>query len=154
MNNTSRSALLLITFFLIPTRGDDLRQWTSWNAEFHRRDCRITENFTAELANGGNVFVEVVHLNSEVMNARTFTSSPGHSGFIIVVFEKREIDFTVAQAIPGPVFRSGFAHRRQTEHFFIKLCSLVQIFHFKCNMGDARHVFPPSLVCGSYPNSR
>src|SRR5262249_28643767 len=125
MNNTSRSALLLITFFLIPTRGDDLRQWTSWNAEFHRRDCRVTQEFTPQLSHGPNVFVEIVYLNSEVVNARTFTSGLGHGRFIIIVFEKREIDFAVAQAIPGPVFRSGFAHRRQTKHFFIKLCSLV-----------------------------
>src|SRR5262245_33414892 len=112
MNNTSHSALLRITFFLIPAYGYDLRQRTSWNAEFHRRDCRIIEDFTAELANGRNVFFEIVHLDSEVVNARSFTSGLGHSGFIIIVFEKGEIDFAITQAISGPVFRPGFTHRR------------------------------------------
>src|ERR1051325_9161555 len=96
--------------FLISGGGHDLRPRASRNAEFYGWGCRIAQNFASQIANRRHVFMEIVHLDCEVVNARTVTGSLSHVRLAVVVFEKSEIDFSIAQTIPRAVLRPGFTH--------------------------------------------
>src|SRR5215472_5694273 len=89
--------------FLISANRHDLREGASWNSEFYRWRCGITEDLAAGLSNRRNVLVEIVHLDCEVVNAWPATSSQSHVGLDIVVFEKGEINFAIAQTIPAQI---------------------------------------------------
>src|ERR1051325_11568977 len=73
------------------------------------------------------------------MNAWAVPCSLCHSRIVIVVFEEREIDVTVAQTVSAAIFGSGFPDRCEAEHVFVEVRSFIQILDFERDMGDTRH---------------